>query len=46
LAVPPPYRPVRGRAVYQIRGEGETVLVAEGELIGPLRDLVMVALAG
>jgi hypothetical protein len=46
LAVPSPYRPVRGRAVYQIRGEGETVLVAEGELTGPLRDLVMVALAG
>ncbi len=46
LAVPPPYRPARGKAVYQIRAEKEIVLVAEGELTGPLRDLVMVALAG
>jgi hypothetical protein len=45
LAVPPPYRPARGKAVYQLRAQEEIVLVAEGELTGPLRDLVMVALA-
>lgn len=46
LAVPPPYRPTRGRPVYQIRVGETVVLVAEGDLTGPLRDLVMTVLAG
>jgi hypothetical protein len=45
LAVPPPYRPVRGRPIYQICADDTTVWVAEGELAGPLRELVMTALA-
>ena len=46
LAVPPPYRPVRGRPIYEIRAGDTTVWVADGELAGPLRELVMIALAG
>ena len=46
LAVPPPYRPVRGRPIYEIRAGDATVWVAEGELAGPLRELVMTALGG
>ncbi len=46
LAVPPPYRPVSGRPVYQIRAGDTVVLVAEKELVGPLRELVLAALAG
>lgn len=46
LDVPPPYRPVTGKPVYQIRAGDTVVLVAEGELVGPLRELVMTALAG
>ena len=46
LAVPPPYRPARGRPIYEIRAGDATVWVAEGELAGPLRELVMTALAG
>jgi hypothetical protein len=46
LAVPPPYRPAGGRPVYQVRAGDKVVLVAEGELAGPLRELVMAALAG
>jgi hypothetical protein len=46
LAVPPPYRPVRGRPIYEIRAGDAAVWVAEGELAGPLRELVMTALAG
>jgi len=45
LAVPPPYRPVRGRPIYEIRAGDTAVWVAEGELAGPLRALVMTALA-
>lgn len=45
LAVPPPYRPARGRPAYEICADGVTFWVAEGELVGPLRDLVMTALA-
>ena len=45
LDVPPPYRPVPGRPVYQIRVGESIVFVAERELVGPLRALVMTALA-
>jgi hypothetical protein len=45
LAVPPLYRPAQGKPIYQIRAGDNVVLVAEGDLAGPLRELVMVALA-
>ena len=45
LDLPPPYRPVAGRPVYQIRAGESMVFVAERELVGPLRELVMTALA-
>jgi hypothetical protein len=45
LGLPPPYRPVAGRPVYQIRAGESIVFVAERELVGPLRELVMTALA-
>ena len=44
LAVPPPYRPVSGRPVYEICAGDKSFWVAEGELAGPLRDLVMITL--
>jgi hypothetical protein len=44
LAAPPPYRPVRGRPICEIRAGDTAVWVAEGELAGPLRELVMTAL--
>lgn len=46
LAVPPPYRPVRGRPVYEIRAGDATIWVAESQLAGPLRELVMTVMAG
>jgi hypothetical protein len=45
LDLPPPYRPVPGRPVYQLRAGESIVFVAERELVGPLRELVMTALA-
>ena len=44
LGLPPPYRPVAGRPVYQIRAGESMVFVAERELVRPLRALVMTAL--
>jgi len=44
LGLPPPYRPLAGRPVYQIRAGESIVFVAERELVGPLRELVMTAL--
>jgi hypothetical protein len=44
-AVPPPYRPAPGDTLYQI-GVGErSAMVAEDDLTGALRDLVMAVLA-
>jgi hypothetical protein len=45
LSFPPAYRPVAGGAVYHIRADGHSVLVAEADLAGPLRDLVAAVLA-
>jgi hypothetical protein len=45
LEVPPPYRPEPGHAVYEIRAGGRVAQVAEGDLAGPLRELVMAVLA-
>jgi hypothetical protein len=43
---PPPYRPVPGGRVYHVHADDKIVLVAERELTGPLRELVMTTLAG
>jgi hypothetical protein len=45
LAWPPPYRPVRGAALYHISVDDQRVQVGEYDLNGPLRDLVTVVLA-
>ncbi len=45
LDLPPPYRPMPGWPVYHIRADDMIVVVAERELAGPLRDLVMATLA-
>jgi hypothetical protein len=45
LEVPPPYRPEPGRAIYEIRARGHVVQVSEGEITGPLRELVIAVLA-
>lgn len=45
LEVPPPYQPEPGQPVYEVR-VGECVThVAEGNLAGPLRELVVAVLA-
>lgn len=45
LDVPPPYRPVEGKPVYQVRAGDREFMVAEPELAGPLRELIMAVLA-
>lgn len=45
LGVPPPYRPRPGEAVYHIRAAEQAVQVADRDLTGPLRELVMAVLA-
>lgn len=45
LDLPPPYRPLPDWPVYHIRAEDKIVVVAEQELVGPLRELVMATLA-
>ena len=40
LAVPLPYRPVPGDAIYHLRVGERDFMVAEHDLAGPLRDLV------
>ena len=44
LDAPPPYRPVAGRPVYEICANDKNLWVAEHDLTGPLRDLVMITL--
>jgi hypothetical protein len=41
----PPYRVAPGDTVYQVSVGERTVMVAEDDLTGPLRDLVMAVLA-
>jgi hypothetical protein len=43
--VPPPYRPVPGRPVYEVRAGEHVAMVAEQDLAGPLRELVMAVVA-
>ncbi len=45
LDVPPPYRPVEGKPVYRVRAGDSEFMVAEPELAGPRRELVMAVLA-
>jgi hypothetical protein len=45
LEVPPPYRPEPGQPVYEVRAGEHVALVAEQDLVGPLRELVTVVLA-
>ncbi|MBO0775930.1 MAG: hypothetical protein J2P34_06405 [Actinobacteria bacterium] len=45
LPFPPAYRPAPGSAVYHVRAEDQAILVAEDELVGPLRELVTAVLA-
>jgi hypothetical protein len=45
LEVPPPYRPEPGQPVYEVRAGGHVALVAEQDLAGPLRELVMAVVA-
>ena len=45
VAVPPPYRPVPGTAIYHICVDDYAIQAGEYDLEGPLRDLVTVVLA-
>lgn len=45
LEVPPPYRPEPGQAVFEIRVGERVAQVSEGDLAGPLRELVTAVLA-
>ena len=44
LTAPPPYRPVPGSSVYHIAVGYRAVLIADRDLTGALRDLVMTVL--
>jgi hypothetical protein len=41
LDVPPPYRPHPGEPVYEIVIDGRAVQIADGDLLGPLRELTI-----
>jgi hypothetical protein len=45
LAVPAPYRPVPGMAVYHVRAGHHVVMIAEHDLAGPLLNHVIAVLA-
>jgi hypothetical protein len=45
LGVPPPYRPSPGQPVYDISAGEHGTQVAERDLAGPLRELVIAVLA-
>jgi hypothetical protein len=44
LDLPPPYRPHPGEPVYEISAGDRVAQVAEGDLVGPLRELVRAVL--
>jgi hypothetical protein len=44
LDMPPPYRPEVGRPVYEICVDNQIVWVAWRDLVGPLRELVIMAI--
>ena len=39
--IPPPYRPHPGEPVYEIVVDGRAVQIADGDLLGPLRELTI-----
>jgi hypothetical protein len=43
LDVPPPYRPEAGRPIYKICVDDKIIWVARRDLVGPLRELVVMA---
>jgi hypothetical protein len=45
LAIPLPYRPTPGGAIYHLRVGARDFMVAEHDLAGPLQDLVTAVLA-
>jgi hypothetical protein len=45
LAVPLPYRPAPGGAIYHLRVGDRDLMVAEYDLAGPLRELVTAVMA-
>jgi hypothetical protein len=45
LEVPPRYQPEPGQPVYEVRVGERVAQVAEGNLVGPLRELVVAVLA-
>ncbi len=45
LVSPPEYRPSPGGPVYQVQSDEQVIMVAERDLAGPLRDLVLDVLA-
>jgi hypothetical protein len=45
LAVPVPYRPVPGAAIYHLRAGDRVVQVAEQDLTVPLADLITAVMA-
>lgn len=45
LAVPLPYRPTPGGAVYHLRVDDRELMAAEHDLTGPLQDLVTAVMA-
>jgi hypothetical protein len=45
LEVPPPYRPEPEQPVYEVRAGEHVAMVAEQDLAGPLRELVMAVVA-
>ena len=45
LEVPPPYSPEPGQPVYEIRAGDHVAQVAEQNLAGPLRELVIAVLS-
>ena len=44
LAIPVPYRPVPGIAIYHVCVDGYVILAAEHDLTGPLLDLITAVL--
>jgi len=45
LEVPAPYRAEPGQVIYEIRAGGRVAQVSEGDITGPLRELVIAVLA-
>lgn len=44
IGFPPPYRPAPGRPVFEVRVDDTTALIAEGDAIGALGELIAAVL--